>query len=334
MISTIKRVLPPKSANLLLNVKNKLCKFIKITPTSFYLNLDVAHCALKCSLCPNGGICVLEGPGKGFMNLTLFKRIVDKFVKENIFVNHIEIGNWGEPLLNPDIHQIIRYAKSHPRFMQRGAEVSVNTTLNHLSKPIAFLKSGVDIIRITISGMTQEIYSRYHNGGNIEKVKSNILKLVQVRNSEKLENLNLSLVFLNFTYNKKDSELAEEFCREHGINFISNRGRMLCVDCNIEFQKQKERMSKIYRQFIDLQEERSWMTTMDSNNVKFCNLRFNRVTVNFDGQLFRCCGVFDKRHFLGSIFDFKIKDIPEAESKICIICAETPISNGRGIVLF
>ncbi|MBN3038770.1 MAG: hypothetical protein JW869_05055 [Candidatus Omnitrophica bacterium] len=330
----IKRVLPQKVVKLSVYTKRRIFKFFKITPTNFYLNLDVSHCGLKCALCPNGGSCVLEGPGKGFMNPTLFKRIVDKFVEENVLVNHIEIGNWGEPLLNPAIHQIIRYAKSNPSFMQKGATVQVNTTLNHLPEPNDFLKSGVDDIRITLSGMTQEIYSRYHRGGNIEKVKSNILKLVQLKNAAKLKNLQIKLIFLNFIYNKKDSELAEKFCRKHDIKFVSNRGRMVCVDCFIEFQEQKEKMSKVYSQFIDLQKEKSYMTAIDSNNVKFCNLRFNRITVNFDGQLFRCCGVFDKRHFLGSIFDFKIKDIPEVESEICKICAKTPMSNGRHIVPF
>ncbi len=340
MISNIKhqikniaiKITSPMFVLKLIKIKGKLSEFLKINPP-FTLYIDVSNCALKCTLCPNGDNYPFEGPGRGKMSLTLFKRIVEKFVEENITVKLFAIGNWGEAMLNPEIHQIIHYAKTRSGFMRKGGKISVNTTLNNLPNPSDFLKSGVNEVRITISGMTQAIYSKYHKGGDIERVKSNILKLVEIRDSEKINYLNLKLVFLNFTYNKKDSELAEEFCRKHKLIFTPVDSRLLCVDCFIYFKNEKEKMSKMYNQFVDLLTLTSKSTTIDADNVEFCNLRWNYVTVNFDGQLFPCCGVFEKKHFLGSLFDFKIKDIPKIESKICKICATTPMNNSRDLII-
>ncbi|MGA2775015.1 MAG: radical SAM protein [Candidatus Omnitrophota bacterium] len=292
----------------------------------FMLILDVSHCNLKCLMCPRGGISGLENSAKGLMDFKLFKRIVNKFVEENIKINFLEFGNWGEPLLNPDLPKMINYARSKPRFMRQGAILNVNTNLTSLPDATVFLKCGVNLVQISISGMTQEIYSRNHKGGNVELVLNNIKKLINVKNNEKLKNVVLKLTFHNYIYNKKEAELAKKFCDKHGLTFIYRRMYVPSVEDNIKFQEEKRKLSKFYSRFIDVEKEMNSMKTMDLKDIKNCRLSKNRVTVNFDGQLYRCCGVFEKINFMGSIFEFKIKDIPNIKSEICVKCAKTPIS--------
>jgi MoaA/NifB/PqqE/SkfB family radical SAM enzyme len=236
------------------------------------------------------------------------------------------MGNWGDPLLNPDLPKMIRYAKSHPTAMKPKSDLLVNTTLNRLPNPIELLNSGIDEIIISISGMTQEVYSRNHKGGNIEIVLKNIKELIRIRNTEKLEKVKLRVVFHDYIYNSEDAKLARDFCQEYGLRFTSNRMYICSVEDAICFSRDKESLGDFYRKFIDLDKEISLMKTMDYDSIKDCRLRKKRVTVNFDGQLYRCCGVFEKKHFMGSIFDFNIKDIPDIDSDICRRCAEVPIS--------
>ena len=68
------------------------------------------------------------------------------------------------------------------------------------------------------------------------------------------------------------------------------------------------------------------MKTIDKSDIIKCRLRKDRITVNFDGQLYRCCEVYESKYFMGSIFDFKIRDTPKIKSEICEVCAKTPIS--------
>lgn len=304
-----------------------LQKLTKIIPrTTYHLYIDVSHCNLKCQMCPRGGVNDLQNPDRGLMSFDLFKRIVDKFVKEKVRIDDIAVGNWGEPLLNPDLPKMISYAKSHPTAMKYKARVFVNTTLNRLVNPLELLKSGVDTIAITISGMSQEIYSKNHKGGNIEKVLKNIVELVEIRKSENLEKVKLRMIFHHYIYNSEDEKLAEEFCKKYGIRFSVSNPSIITVEDAVNFSRDKERLGNFYSQFIDLDREMALMKTMDYKDINNCRLRKDRVTVHFDGQLYRCCEVYEKKYFMGSIFDFNIKDIPDIDSDICRICADTPIS--------
>ena len=69
--------------------------FLNIIPETTHLLMDVAHCNLRCSMCPRGGISSLKNPDKGLMSFDLFKKIVRKYMEENVMVTGIVIGNWG-----------------------------------------------------------------------------------------------------------------------------------------------------------------------------------------------------------------------------------------------
>ena len=297
-----------------------------IPRTAYNLYIDVSHCKLKCPMCPRGGVNSLENPDKGLMEFDLFKKIVDKFAEEKVRIDGITFGNWGEPLLNPDLPKMIRYAKSHPTAMKHKTSVAINTTLNNLPNPLKLLQSGVKSIIISTSGMKQETYSKNHKGGNVEKVLENIKELVRVRKQEILDKVKLRMAFHGYIYNSEDAELAKEFCEEQGIRFTHHRPSIISVGNVVCFDKDKKKQSKFYRQYIDIDKETAGMKTLDYDKINDCHLRKKRVTVNFDGQLYRCCEVYEKKHFMGSIFDFRIKEIPDINSNVCRLCADTPAS--------
>ena len=64
-----------------------------------------SRCNLSCTLCPNKD---LDGEQKGDMDLDLYKKIIDE-AKD--FVYEVNLFHRGEPLLHPDIIDMIEYAK-------------------------------------------------------------------------------------------------------------------------------------------------------------------------------------------------------------------------------
>jgi len=77
-------------------------RIIFIEPTNY--------CNYKCTICP---ITSMKRK-KGFMNLDLFKKIVDE--ASNIGIKRINLQMYGEPLLHPKLLEMIRYAKSKKSF--------------------------------------------------------------------------------------------------------------------------------------------------------------------------------------------------------------------------
>ena len=292
----------------------------------FILNLDIASCNLRCAMCPNGKVSGLINNTRGLMGYGLFRKIIDKFVAENVKVWLLFFGNWGEPLLNHDISKMIRYAKLKPGFLIESSVIEIATNLNYLHNPVELIESGVDCISVSISGMTQEVYEKNHRGGNINIVLDNILQLVEIKKRNRSDKPHLRINFHDTIYNKKDQNIAKKFCSDNELEFCLRRMYICSVDDNIRFQEEKEKFSKFYCNFIDLDKEIYLATTVSPRDITNCFLRTSYVVINSNGQLYRCCGVFEEEYYMGSIFDFRIIDIPNIESKICQKCVNTPIS--------
>ena len=180
----------------------------------FRLYIDTSHCNLRCVMCPRGGVNGLKNEGMGLMDFELFKGIIDKLVKEKISINGLGFGNSGEPLLNPALPKMIKYAVDtlQPAFMEPKGKIKITTNLNHLIDPVGLLGSGVTNIIVSNSGMTQDVYSRNHKGGKIESVLKNIKELADIKKSRNMHDVALEMIFHDLVYNKEDAGQARQFC--------------------------------------------------------------------------------------------------------------------------
>jgi len=278
-----------------------------------------ADCNLKCVMCPRGGVHGLVNKRRGMMDIEIFKKIIDKFRDENVRVRELWLANWGEPFLNPLFPEMARYAKSR----LTGAKIIAFSNLNCLMDPSAVMSSGLDRLEVSMSGMSQEVYSKNHVGGDIKTVLRNIAGLVSAK--KRLRGaMAIAVKFHDYVYNKAEAVLAKDFCRRSGIEFKLARCSVSCVEGNAAFQKEKERFSGFYSRFIDLKKEEKIARTLKT--PADCMIKCYMVTIDFDGRLYRCCGVYEEKNLMGSFFDHAIREIPGINSSICDICVKTPIS--------
>jgi MoaA/NifB/PqqE/SkfB family radical SAM enzyme len=80
-------------------------------------------CQLKCPSCETAQGITHEKLGSGFLKLKDFEKLVD----ENTWVSTIELSNWGEIFLNPDLSDIIQYAYENNVALRASNGVNLNT---------------------------------------------------------------------------------------------------------------------------------------------------------------------------------------------------------------
>ena len=131
---------------------------------------NTAKCNLKCPMCPRE---FGYYPPEDF-DFSLFKRIIDEVRNQTELV-----FPWGggEPLMNPDLYRMVRYCKDANIY----TVVSTNATLLNEERGRMLLESGLDNLIIAFDGTTREVYEKYRKGAKFEKVRTNILRFLDLK---------------------------------------------------------------------------------------------------------------------------------------------------------
>ncbi|MDO8140143.1 MAG: radical SAM protein [Candidatus Brocadiales bacterium] len=138
------------------------------------LNIEPTnYCNLSCSMCPRE----LNRPF-GYMDINLFRKIIDESIlygKRLIITTNKD----GEPLLHPELPQMIKYAKD------KKAAYKINFYTNGIllseAKSLELIKSGLDTIHISIDAFTKETYKKIKNSQKFEVVEENVKGLVNLK---------------------------------------------------------------------------------------------------------------------------------------------------------
>ena len=110
-------------------------------------------CQLKCPACPTAQGEVGKRIGTGFLRYPDFKKIVD----DNRWLSTIELSNWGEIFLNPDLGKIIEYAhRKNVRLLAKNG-ANLNTVRDEVLE--ALVKYRFHTLSVSIDGASQETYA-------------------------------------------------------------------------------------------------------------------------------------------------------------------------------
>jgi radical SAM protein with 4Fe4S-binding SPASM domain len=122
-------------------------------------------------LCPNDSIVPEK---KGFMDLELFKRLIDEISN---FAQDIYLHHRGEPLLHPHLFKMIKYAK------KKGLQTKLHTNATQLNeeKSIKLLESGLDFVSFSFDGYNKETYEKMRIGANFEQTLENMILFLRLK---------------------------------------------------------------------------------------------------------------------------------------------------------
>lgn len=238
-------------------------------------------CNARCTICAREK---MHRP-IGFMDINLFKKIIDECSKYRI-VKEVHLHGYGEPLLDKMLIDKIRYAKA--KGIKKTYFVT-NASFFNTEAVESIISAGLDRIKFSFYGATKDTYEKIHLGLNFEKVEENIRNFFYIREKMKSSrpsvniqfvpqsvNLKEKTIFLNKwekLINKKKGDRIEEFYLH---NWIYGRG-----------------YNPIRRQ---------------THNLKSCAIPFRIVQILWNGDVVPCVFDFNGKMPMGEI---KGKDIKE-----------------------
>jgi radical SAM protein with 4Fe4S-binding SPASM domain len=163
--------LAPNVRNRLSLLRSYLLKRANVPGGPLTLAIEsTAKCNLFCPMCPRE---YLYFPPRN-MEISLFRKIMDE-VRD--YLEFAVPYGVGEPLLNPEIYDMIAYCR------KLGIPTGLSTNATVLSEKSAqrLIEAGLDYIIFAFDGARRETFEMYRKGADFDKVRNNILTFLRVK---------------------------------------------------------------------------------------------------------------------------------------------------------
>lgn len=176
------------------------------------IQLEVTgSCNLRCQMCLVSYRPILNKI-TGSMSFETFRSIVDDLPE----LEQITLQGLGEPLLAPDLFKMIEYASA------RGIRLGFNTNGTLLTRERAerLVRAGVDWLHVSIDGATAATYESIRDGSDFEKVRRNVVGMVETKRRFAADRPHLQVVFVAMRRNLSELPALVRMVASWGIDDV------------------------------------------------------------------------------------------------------------------
>lgn len=274
------KILCQKLAYFMPRVIGTLDKFTEVPPS---LQIEPTnHCNLNCICCP----ALVSSREKGYMDFDLFRRIIDD--ASQIGVKRVHLYLHGEPMLHPQIVDMIRYVKSKAI----GFHLTTNGTPFNRQKIEAILCSGVnsaDHIIFSILGYSKKVHGKIMKGVDHDKVLKNIDDFLELRKKHGINGPVIETIFYAMPENEQEKDQFVKHWRRK-VDHARTIGRI------------SEQFSGFKRQECNV-----------APRKRTCTNLWERMVIFWNGDVTRCIADVDGNYLLGSLDGQSIKEVWNSE---------------------
>lgn len=237
-------------------------------------------CNLRCIMCLNKE---LNRRQHGYMDLDLYKKIIDECSGK---IYDIYLHHRGESLLNPDLFEMIKYAKENRIYTR----LHTNGTLLNKEMAEEVIESGLDFLSFSFDGYDKETYESIRIGGRFEMVLGNIINFLRLKRYLHSKKPYTVLTVIEFPDKKGELKLhKEEFMKRfRGLPLDSIRIR--APHNWAGGYKNRYNTHRILKSFIP------------------CTFLWYSLTILWDGTILPCPQDFFGRLRLGNIKDGSLQE--------------------------
>jgi MoaA/NifB/PqqE/SkfB family radical SAM enzyme len=170
-------------------------------------------CQLRCHTCPTAEGKVAASIGSGFLKYSDFKKFMEKYP----FIKDVELSNYGEIFLNPEIIDIMKYACSKNIRLHADGGANLNTMNDELIE--ALVKYRFRSITCSIDGADNDTYQIYRRRGNFNNVIENLKRINKYKNQYSSRYPKLRWQYIAFGHNEGSICRAREMAYDLSMNF-------------------------------------------------------------------------------------------------------------------
>ncbi len=251
-------------------------------------------CNLSCPLCPTGQNAITHG--QGMMDFEKYKQLIDECAPS---MEHLDLYNFGEPLLHPKFTEMVAHAKAKGvGTVQVSTNANIDLTPDRARR---LIECGLDNIVVACDGADQETYAKYRVRGRLDK----LIAFVRLLSDEKrrLGRVTPQIIvrFIPMRHNEHQVEVMERLAYEWGAD------KFVRYNLSLFYGRDKGNFDKFhptnekYKTFVLVQE--NGVEVAKCVFVQRCAAAWETFNIAWNGKAIPCCADFDATQNFGDVFE-------------------------------
>jgi len=250
----------------------------------------ISECNLNCRMC-------IPRPKRKqkMMSVNQLKSIVDRNLSilkgEYVWLHH-----FGEPLLHPDLSEIISYLSSN------GINSRLSTNCMLLNPEISenLIKTGLKEIVFSVDGMDENKFNYLRRRADYNLVASNVMNFLKLKQKMNSKIPVTQVQYVNIDGSKLDVERYINFWSKTSVNWINIKKPSTRANC----VQDKRIMEKIYKQ----------LKLKEGYKRRFpCYWLWSSLIVLSDGDVVPCCTDLAGKNIVGNALQQDLRAIWNSE---------------------
>jgi radical SAM protein with 4Fe4S-binding SPASM domain len=187
-------------------------------PWSWPIHMQIEltnYCNLSCPVCPTGLGILRRKPQA--INPAIFERLLNEVGQ---YLLTLSLWNWGEPLLHPELMDILRIAQD------RGISTFLSTNGQNLNDD-KVLKALIDYpptyLIVCLDGLTDETNTRFRVGAKLEPALYGVRELARMKREKDQKFPILHFRYIVMKHNEHELPELENFARRHQFDILTIR---------------------------------------------------------------------------------------------------------------
>ena len=255
-------------------------------------------CNLKCPECPVGAK-VLNRTG-GNLELGLYRKILKESQPALFWLN---LYFQGEPFINAQLFEMLKEAKKENIF----TVVSSNGHFLDDENCRKIIDTKLSELIISLDGMSDLSYTKYRKGGDLQKVKEGIVRLIEKRETAGAIFPFITVQFLVFKHNENEISEIINWCKKVKVDRLNLKSAQF----NDFGTREVEPPSiKKYSRYI---KDKRGKLILKQQPHNYCFKQWGTAVFSFDGKMAPCCYDKNLEHSIGNISDKTLKELWKSE---------------------
>ncbi|MBL7915829.1 MAG: SPASM domain-containing protein [Bacteroidia bacterium] len=243
-------------------------------------------CNLRCPECPSG-LRSFTRP-TGMLDPVFFKKVIDDVHKDLLY---LVFYFQGEPYLNPSFLELVSYATSKKIY------TATSTNSHYLNDENAkkTIQSGLDRLIISIDGTTQETYSSYRVGGDLEKVVAGARNIIKWKKALKSSTPHVIFQFLVVKPNEHQMNDVLTLAKEIGVDEVAFK------TAQIYDYENGNNLIPENTSYSRYQKNASGKWEIKNRLLNHCWKLWHSCVITWDGRVVPCCFDKDAEYVMGEL---------------------------------